>query len=171
MDPSGQLSTTPTNLGGLLPTGGILPYAGASTPSGYLLCDGSAVSRTTFSTLFAAIATAYGIGNGTTTFNLPDLRGLFPRGVNNGSGNDPDAAGRTATNGGNSGDNVGSVQSDMYTSHTHQYGTPRNTGAGGAPWVANAQATPVIDGSYTTSASGGNETRPKNVYVNFIIKT
>ncbi len=61
--------------------GTIDAYAGASAPTGYLLCDGSAVSRTTYADLFAAIGTTYGAGNGTTTFNLPDLRGRFPLGV------------------------------------------------------------------------------------------
>lgn len=64
----------------LLPVGVIVPYAGSSAPTGYLLCDGSAVSRTTYATLFAAIGTAYGSGNGTTTFNVPDLKGRVPAG-------------------------------------------------------------------------------------------
>lgn len=55
----------------LVPTGSILPYGGSSAPTGYLLCDGSAVSRTTYSSLFAVTGTTFGVGNGTTTFNLP----------------------------------------------------------------------------------------------------
>jgi microcystin-dependent protein len=62
------------------PIGTILSYAGGTAPNGYLLCDGQAVSRTTFSALFAVIGTTFGNGNGTTTFNLPDLRGQFLRG-------------------------------------------------------------------------------------------
>ncbi len=57
------------------PTGSILAYAGTNAPSGYLLCDGSAVSRTTYSVLFTLIGTTYGAGDGSTTFNVPDLRG------------------------------------------------------------------------------------------------
>ena len=57
----------------LLPTGTVLPYAGSTTPGGYLICDGSAISRTTYATLFSVIATTYGAGNGSTTFNLPNL--------------------------------------------------------------------------------------------------
>lgn len=57
------------------PTGAILAFAGSAAPAGWLLCDGSAVSRTAYAALFAAIATAYGAGDGTSTFNLPDLRG------------------------------------------------------------------------------------------------
>ena len=56
-----------------VPTGSIQPYAGASIPSGWLLCDGSAVSRTTYSDLFSVISTVYGTGDGSTTFNLPDF--------------------------------------------------------------------------------------------------
>jgi len=61
-------------------TGVILPYGGASAPTGFLLCDGSAVSRTTYATLFGVISTTYGAGDGSTTFNVPDLRSSFPLG-------------------------------------------------------------------------------------------
>jgi len=61
-------------------TGIIVPFGGASAPTGFLLCDGSAVSRTTYATLFGVIGTTYGVGNGSTTFNLPDLRQRFPLG-------------------------------------------------------------------------------------------
>ena len=56
----------------LVPTGTILPFAGTTAPSGYLLCDGSAISRTTYADLFAVIGTIYGTGDGSTTFNVPD---------------------------------------------------------------------------------------------------
>lgn len=64
----------------LVPTGAILPYGGATAPTNYLLCDGSAVSRTTYSALFAVLSTNYGVGDGSTTFNLPNLKGRFPLG-------------------------------------------------------------------------------------------
>jgi microcystin-dependent protein len=66
------------------PVGIVTAYAGATAPTGWLLCDGSAVSRTIYAALFAAIGTAYGIGNGTSTFNLPDLRGRVPVGRDTG---------------------------------------------------------------------------------------
>jgi len=56
------------------PTGTVQAYAGSASPSGWLLCDGSAVSRSTYAKLFALIGTTYGVGNGSTTFNIPDLR-------------------------------------------------------------------------------------------------
>lgn len=69
-----------------MPVGSITAYGGTAAPSGWLLCDGSAVSRTTYAGLFAALGTAHGAGNGTTTFNVPDLRGRAPIGVGTGSG-------------------------------------------------------------------------------------
>lgn len=64
----------------LIPTGLTSPYAGSTAPSGWLICDGSAISRTTYAALFAIVGTTYGIGNGSTTFNLPDLRDRTVRG-------------------------------------------------------------------------------------------
>lgn len=58
-----------------VPTASVLPYGGSSAPAGFLLCNGQAVSRTTYSVLFAAIGTAFGGGDGSTTFNVPDLGG------------------------------------------------------------------------------------------------
>jgi microcystin-dependent protein len=75
------------------PAGLIVPYAGASAPSGWLGCDGAAVSRSTYSTLFAAIGLTYGSGNGSTTFNLPDLRGRVPVGTAQGYGDRTTTAG------------------------------------------------------------------------------
>jgi len=69
----------------IVPTGGILPYAGSSAPSNYLMCDGAGVSRSTYSTLFALVGTTYGVGNGTTTFNVPDLRNRVPLGAGTGT--------------------------------------------------------------------------------------
>jgi microcystin-dependent protein len=69
-----------------LVSGAILAYGGTAAPTGYLLCDGSAVSRSTYSSLFTAIGTAFGVGNGSTTFNVPDLRGRTIVGTGAGSG-------------------------------------------------------------------------------------
>lgn len=64
-------------------SGAVLPFAGANAPTGWLMCDGSAVSRTTFAELFASIGTTYGTGDSSTTFNLPDLRGRVAAGKDN----------------------------------------------------------------------------------------
>jgi len=67
-----------------MPAGIILPFGGAAIPTGFLLCNGAAVSRATYATLFGVISTAYGAGDGSTTFNVPDLRDKFPGGVGTG---------------------------------------------------------------------------------------
>lgn len=151
-----------------VPAGTILPFAGTSAPTGYMLCDGSAVSRATYAVLFGVLSTAYGEGDGSTTFNIPDLRGRFLRGVDGGSGNDPDAASRTAmATGGNTGNNIGSIQVDGLKSHTHYVDNYMGGGSGatGIPLNPGNNIGPV-----TAGATGGNETRPKNAYVNYIIK-
>lgn len=71
----------------LCPTGVVLPFASATLPSGWLFCQGQAISRTTYSTLFAAIGTAYGVGDGVTTFNVPNLTQRIPMGFQDGNGN------------------------------------------------------------------------------------
>lgn len=78
-----------------VPTGGMMPFGGSVIPAGFLLCDGTAVSRATFAALFAVIATAYGVGDGSTTFNVPNFTGRSPMGVNAaGSGQIPTARGQ-----------------------------------------------------------------------------
>jgi microcystin-dependent protein len=141
-------------------------------PSGYLLCDGTAVSRLTYTNLYQEIGTCWGSGNGTSTFNLPDLRGYFMRGVDFNAGRDPDASIRTASApGGNTGNNVGSVETDQYKSHTHDMYAYRTTFfASGATTPNPLINTPNSSIPAQTLSSGGTETRPKNAYVNFIIK-
>lgn len=69
-------------VGRIAPTGVVLPFAGGSIPAGWLLCAGTAVSRTTYAHLFAVIGTTYGVGDGSTTFNIPNMQGRVPAGVN-----------------------------------------------------------------------------------------
>jgi hypothetical protein len=78
--------------------GTIRPSILKETPSGWLVCDGSAISRTTYSDLFGVIGTVFGLGDQQESFNIPDFRGRFPRGADLGSGNDQDASSRTAGN-------------------------------------------------------------------------
>jgi microcystin-dependent protein len=75
--------------GNATPTGALIDFAGASPPAGWLLCYGQQVSRTTYSTLFAVIGTQYGAGDGSTTFNVPDMRGRVAAGLDAGSGRLP----------------------------------------------------------------------------------
>jgi microcystin-dependent protein len=72
-----------TNLPGTVPSGAMMSYAGISEPSGWLFCDGRAINRVTYAALFAAIGTTYGPGDGSTTFNIPDLRGRVLAGKDN----------------------------------------------------------------------------------------
>lgn len=67
-------------VGSVIPAGTIAPFSGGTVPTGWMLCDGAAINRTTYSALFATIGTSHGQGNGSTTFNLPDYRGQFLRG-------------------------------------------------------------------------------------------
>ena len=170
------------------PVGSIMAFAGVNAPSGWLLCNGSAVSRATYADLFTVIGNAWGNGDGVNTFNIPDLRGRFLRGVDAGTGRDPDAATRTATNaGGNTGDNVGTLEDQQLNAHTHAITDPghfhrsvnsdvvRNTGGYGTGLGTGGLGPNQI--TMTTNTTGitvnptpGTETRPVNASVNFIIK-
>lgn len=100
------------------PTGSVFPFAGSSAPTGYLLCYGQAINRTTYATLFGVIGTAYGTGDGSTTFNLPDLRGRAAFGRDDMGG----AAASRITNAvsGITGTNLGAAGgSQLLHQHTH----------------------------------------------------
>jgi microcystin-dependent protein len=154
-----------------VPIATILAFAGVNIPSGYLICDGSAISRTTYSNLYNVIGNSWGAGNNSTTFNLPDLRGQFVRGVAGSSAADPNVSTRTAKySGGNTGNSVGSYQVDEYKSHNHSL-TGNETAGVGIPNQYVAKGTNDANTfGLSTSSSGGSETRPKNAYVYFIIK-
>ena len=96
-----------------VPTGSVQMYAAATAPLGYLLCNGSAVSRATYAALFAVIGTTYGVGDGTTTFNLPDLRGRAAIGAGAGAGLTPRTLAATG------GAETVTLDTTMIPSHTH----------------------------------------------------
>ena len=144
-------------------------FVGAAAPDGWLICDGAAVSRTTQATLFAAIGTAFGAGDGSTTFNLPDMRGQFARGVNTtGSGDDPNRTlGSTQTD---------SVDTDGISNDAAGYmmafggsGAGANGLTGTGPSNQFHWNTAVV--RFNPSSGSGDETRPTNVALNFIIRT
>ena len=156
-------------------------------PTGYLLCDGAQVCRSTYSNLYEEIGTAWGYGNNITTFNLPDLRGYFLRGVAFSSTRDPDVTSRTAqAQGGNIGNNVGTVQPSSFASHAHGVTDPQHThcvnydnnkyaiGSDGNNPVSNngsnKLATDPSSTGITIDLTGGMETRPLNAYVIYMIK-
>lgn len=149
-----------------LPVGAIVPISSGTVPARYLEADGDIVSRVSFATLFAAIGTAYGPGDGSTTFQLPDLRGTFLRGWDHGAGEDPDAGARTDRGDGTAGDNVGTRQIDEFKEHHHRYSHMRTL------YGPDAQAGPDHRSvSTNTDDTGGSETRPKNVTVMYCIFT
>ena len=150
------------------PTGTVIMWATSTPPAGYLECNGQAISRTTYAGLFTVLGTSYGAGDNSTTFNLPDYRGQFLRGWANGSTTDPDRASRTNRGDGTAGDNVGTKQGFEIQSHNHSYNTLLRTYAAplGSYFPAWYSSTPV-----DTANTGGNETRPTNVYINYCIKT
>jgi len=183
--------------------GMIVPFAGPTEniPEGWKLCDGSQLTRTEFPALFNAIGTAWGYGDGSTTFHLPDLRGLFLRGVDGGRGFDQDRNNRTTMYlGGNRGDQVGSRQMEAFKSHSHNGRTNyagdhdhkvirggyrvywgdgggnsvNNIDAGGSRASSDPGVSTDVKGNHyhtlVINNSGGNETRPDNAYVNYIIK-
>lgn len=133
--------------------------------------NGAAYSRSVYSSLFAKYGTKFGPGDGSTTFNVPDLRGKFLRGWDHGAGNDPDAAGRTDRGDGTSGDHVGTKQDGENASHTH--GNTAVLGTMGIPFSTGVITIPTLFGGspiINTGASGGSESRPINVSGMWVIK-
>ena len=175
-------------------TGLILPYGASSAPSGFLLCDGSAVSRSTYSVLFGVIGTTWGSGDGSSTFNVPDLRATFLRG----SGN------QTFSSKAFSGGSLGAKSKDQLHGHGHFFRTGNQFGAtntdniafslmGGSTSFSSDASDLTITGSTTNQFAGGvteptlfiddvrssddfsapdvgNETVPFNTAVQYIIK-
>ncbi len=120
-------------IGGGTPSGAIFAFPVSTPPSGYLACNGQAVSRSTYANLFALIGTSYGTGNGSTTFNLPNYNGQFLRGWDNGAGIDPEASSRTNRGDGTTGDAVGTRQANQTLAHNHTVNPPAtNTNSTGA---------------------------------------
>jgi microcystin-dependent protein len=148
--------------------GTVISGTSNTVPHGFLLCNGSQISRTVYSRLFSVIGTTYGSGDGSTTFTLPDLRGAVPRGAGTSSGYTQNV---TVT--------LGSKDNDTVQGHFHSVsGTSASflkndsyTG-GGTALVGSASVTvggPVTDGTNGTPRTS-NETKMKNLGVNFFIK-
>jgi len=136
-----------------VPTGTVIYHAANTAPANFLKANGAAVSRSTYSSLFAAIGTTFGTGDGSSTFNVPDLRGEFMRGWDDSRGID-------------SGRAFGSAQADELKSHSHSI----------PMWRDNFYGTRPLGGGMnnltasSTSAFGGSETRPRNVALLACIK-
>ena len=161
-----DVSDLQTEVAGLaLPSGMITPYGGATAPSGWLLCDGTAVSRETYADLFAVIGTAFGSGDGSTTFNVPDMRECTAKGA----GLYGDTVGAHVDADGLA---VGEFLDDRVQSHTHTY-TERYNAMG---YVQGGTVEMYNDGNATTVATStnggryGDTTEVKSIGVNYIIK-
>lgn len=171
----------------LLPAGAVMPFANNSVPVGWLAANGAAVSRATYASLFTALGTTYGTGDGSTTFNLPDLRGYFVRGA--GTNSDTTASGT-----------FGAKQADAVIAHTHsgttggmsaneshRHGisvTGLGLGGGGSNPVQSSNTYGVNNTSITNtstahthtftsssqSPAGATETRPNNIAMLYCIK-
>tara|TARA_R100001143_G_scaffold61749_1_gene63335 strand:- start:53 stop:1150 length:1098 start_codon:yes stop_codon:yes gene_type:complete len=166
------------NLTGIVPSGSIFSYAGASAPSGYILCFGQAISRSTYSDLFTAIGTTYGTGDGSSTFNLPDLRGRTVAGQDDMGGSSADRL--TGQTGGVNGDTLGgtggaethTLSAAELAAHSHEYSRGLVSGtniAAGPNFNANA-GTSVSTAENTPSGGAHNNVQP-TLILNYIIKT
>lgn len=175
-----------------LPPGTVVAFAGVSAPFGWLMCDGAAVSRVTYAALFSAIGVSHGAGDGVTTFNVPDYRGRFLRGFDQGTGRDPDGASRTEmAPGGNTGNALGTVQASENLGHSHGVQDPSHShgqhvtanpfhGSGvRSDYNADEPATGAYPQGVNTmasgtgislSVSGGAESRPANASVSYLIR-
>lgn len=146
-------------------TGVVLPYAGSAAPTGFLLCDGAAVSRTTFATLFALVSTTYGVGDGSTTFNLPDLKGRIPVGRDI-SQTEFDILAETG------GAKTHTLSTAEMPSHTHATDSRLNSPTGSFANIAGSGS--VTNSSIASSSTGGggshNNLQPY-IVLNYIIKT
>lgn len=162
-----------TNLGYLVPSGAVMAFAMQTAPVGWIECRGQAISRTTYADLFSAIGTTFGAGDGSTSFNLPNLRGEFIRGWDNGRGVDTGRA-------------FGSAQSGAIESHTHSVTDPGHSHSGAAQYPGsgpeqNQAGSPEDRTSFniesgisttgiTIGSTGGAETRPRNIALMYCIK-
>ena len=170
-----------------VPVGTILAHAANTPPTGFLECNGSNISRSTYATLFSTISTTFGVGDGSSTFALPDLRGQFIRGWANTGSTDASRV-------------FGSTQTDQNKNHTHTTDSTSLTGgirkisegfgAGGSATgvftktadgnntiTGSSSTSPVggvdFDGTHThtiSSSGGGTEARPTNLALMYIIK-
>lgn len=179
------LTTVPNSItDNLAPPGVVLPYAGSAAPSGWLICDGSAVSRTTYALLFAAISTTYGVGDGSTTFNVPDLRGRAVAGKDDMGGT---AASRLTTGGsGINGTTLGAAGgTETYTlttahipAHSHNLDASGNSyflmrTTGGSVGLTTGTGLAVSTAAVQNNTGGGSAhpiTQP-TIVLNHIIKT
>lgn len=159
------------NLGGGTPASTVIYVAQNTAPTGFIKANGAAIDRTTYADLFTAIGTTFGSGDGSTTFNVPDLRGEFLRGWDDARGID---GSRT----------FGSSQADEFKLHGHPYRQANQSGisndASGGAIMTDSNGShstksaysgaPANSSSQAIGGSGGSETRPRNIALLACIK-
>jgi microcystin-dependent protein len=163
-----QLATTAFVLSNANPTGGIMMWGTGTAPTGWLLCAGSAVSRSTYAALFAVIGTTFGVGDGSTTFNLPNYSNRMPYGT-------------TVGTTGGSADAVVVSHTHTITDPGHSHSVDSFNSTGGCAGGGNAVVVPsgTVTAATTTTGitidtagvSGTNANLPPYLGINFIIKT
>jgi microcystin-dependent protein len=159
------------------PAGAVIPFAGTSAPTGWLLCFGQAVSRTTYAALFAVTSTTYGVGDGSTTFNLPDLRGRVVAGEDDMGGTSANRL--TGLSGGVNGDILGGVGgAEAHTlitaeiaSHLHSISTVSSTGGNSGVQSTGSGGTGSSRNTNSTGGGGAHNNVQPTIILNYIIKT
>jgi microcystin-dependent protein len=163
--------------GGLAPTGTVLPFAGSAAPTGWLLCFGQAVSRTTFASLFTAISTTYGTGDGSTTFGIPDLRGRIAGGKDDmgGSAASRLTSGGSGVNGASLGATGGAQTHTLTTaqipSHAHSYVGGANGAGTGTVGAAGQSANGYTMNTLNAGSDQAHNNTQPTIVLNYIIKT
>ena len=181
-DGSGNLSFAA--LPQAVPTGSVHMMATTTAPSGYLKCNGAAVSRTTYADLFAIIGTTHGEGDGSSTFNVPDLRGEFVRGWDDGRGIDSGRSFASSQSDQNKQHNHTATSTVTDPGHNHVYIDQQAHNEGYRPWKAgdndcgqrdkntnNAFTGISVSTSVSVANDGGSEARPRNIAMMYVIKT
>lgn len=143
----------------LVPAGAIMPFAMNSAPSGWLAANGDAVSRSTYAALFSAIGTTHGSGDGSTTFNLPDLRGIFVRG-----------SGSQTISGKTYNKTFANKEQDALISHTHDVSDTDFAMQGGSGAGRNIVSGGITRTTTNQQPAGDTETRPANIALLYCIK-
>ncbi len=154
------------NLTGIegIPTATIVPWSNSSVPTGFLECNGAAVSRSTYSALFAIVGTTYGVGDGSSTFNVPDLQDNVPVGKSNNKALASTGGANTVTSTGNVGGSTAnaSLSTDQLASHTHTM--PGNSGNVNSNQSWNARGSGQ---NPQTGSAGSGQGHSHNMSANF----
>jgi microcystin-dependent protein len=157
-----QLNTLTTSISTAVPAGVITQFGGSTAPTGWVLCDGTAYSRTiTYNNLFTAIGTAYGVGDNSTTFNVPNLKGRVPVGLDS-TQTEFDTRGETG------GAKTVTLTEAQMPGHTHAYGFGGGT-TGGA-YITQASPSGTFANSTTTGSGEAHPNLQPYIVVNYIIK-